>query len=256
MTFSKFCVGTISSKAAATIVAIGITTIGALPPAQAATFITAGDILELSGSLEIGGTQGTPEYVDYLGGADRDTGRLIVTGGSTGGFADLVGNSGTIRDLTLAAFSQGPNFTSSDWVQVDTDDAGDKLSFNLTNFLGIQPVGDKVTVSFNGFFSGIDVTGATSGFATLMANFSGNDLKMALSGGEPAVSPFLLTINAENNLDTSSISRSLLTTSEQLIANSEEATAMPSPAMLPGLIGMGLATLRKRRSQPKQAAKN
>jgi hypothetical protein len=197
-----------------------IATIAVSQPAQALT-IGAGDTITLGGKF----VAGPGAKIDFLGGSTPGKGTFNVTGG-TNGFSPLVGDTGAIKDVSpTIAVLLNPSFRAN-FLQIN--DAGGDVFFSLTEYLGFtddEPVSggpDTFTVFFKGIFSG--VSGATNGLATFQAIVPDGTVTRALAGTASGQQDWTATIVAQ------------------------KAVSMPTPAMLPGVIGLGLAAIRKRRS--------
>jgi hypothetical protein len=202
---------------AVTIVAgLTIATIGLVQPAQALV-IGSGDRLTIGGQF----VAGPGAKVDFLGGSTSGQGTFNVTGG-TNGFSALVGDTGVIKDVSPSiAVLLNPSFRSN-FLQIN--DAGGNVFFSLTEYLGYtntetappNPL-DTFTVRFRGNFSGA-ATGVTDAIATFVAIVPDGTVTRALAGTASDSQNWTATI-----------------------------VAVPTPALLPGLVGLGLTAWRKRR---------
>jgi hypothetical protein len=207
----------------AIVTGLGMASIGLVQPAQALT-IGSGDTITLGGKF----VAGPGAKIDFLGGSTPGKGTFNVTGG-TNGFSPLVGDTGAIKDVSpTIAVLLTPGFRSN-FLQIA--DSGGDVFFSLTEYLGFtddEPVSggpDTFTVSFKGIFSG--VTGATNGLATFKAIVPDGTVTRALAGIASDQQDWTATIVADQN---------------------RSAPHMPTPALLPGVIGLGISAWRKRRS--------
>jgi hypothetical protein len=199
-----------------------------IAPQQASAFtIGNGNVLNLNGgagSVTIGGATA----IDFNNGVGGP-GSLQVTGGSTGGFASLIGKGGNIADLSYAevAAAVSPAGANKLFLQLFTGAAADfsnDVFFTLNKITGsgITPVMGAFDVgyaTFKGTFS--NASGAILG--------EGNATVQLLDNAAfPATSSWSMSIIASNPGDPN----------------------IPTPALLPGIAAMGASLLRKR----KQAA--
>jgi hypothetical protein len=189
--------------------------------------IGAGDRLQLNGGaggLSLQYSDLNSPIVDFFGpNANNNTGPLRVSQGSTGAFSSLVGHGGRIKDLYAGdLFAGKTKFLRIFDQQPNDNNPADDLFFDLTTFLDAQesvlngPL-NTLSASFRGIFT--NATGAVigNGLATIQ-----------LPDGEyEGDSSWSMTIVAEQ---------------------------VPTPALLPGLIGMGISLVRKRRTQASSTA--
>ncbi len=131
----------------------------------------------------------------------------------TGGFSSFIGGLGTIKDIS---FFNGVSSAIDDFITLSNpDDASDTLIFDL--FSATSQVNNNIAgFVFNGEFSRNGQIIAGFGELSTQINLKGN--------GTDKPSSFSLT-----------------------------GEAVPTPALLPGLVGMGVAALRKRKSAEESA---
>jgi hypothetical protein len=203
----------------AALAATAVGTAIAATPAQAAS-INGGSRLNLS-NVAGGGVsffQAPPGALDFEG---PGGGQRVAVGASTGSFSGA-----TPPELPPFPRIQDITFTSV---------VGNIYTFtgNLTNFI-----------------SGIDVPGSIAGNAATQARF---DLTRFVFNRASGDATFFGNFRIGN---TFSIGGSGLFTSQTNLGNpstySLSITAVPTPALLPGLIGLGFGVLRKRKSAATQ----
>ncbi len=197
--------------AAATAIALSAATISA-SPAQAFD-ITPGSILSFVGSVKVSPDVNNPSLLTFssvTGDANKIT---IVEDSSTGSFAGLGGTTASIKALSLSLVSPGGSIFKGGPIANFITGIGtgsDAISFDLTEFLFNKTNADA---TFNGIFR--------RGTSSILAE-----------GGT-----FTSQLNDKKNLKfkTSSFSG--------------DVAAIPTPALLPGLIGLGMGVLRKRKKE-------
>jgi hypothetical protein len=200
-------------------------------PVQALT-IGAGDQINLGGLYSLGGNP----LVDFSGGP-AGKGTLNVSSG-TGSLNAFGGRGGLVLDFTptLADIVNPSGFTKNNFLQFygenpSDDNATNDLFFSLTQYVSysyaeiVPDVTDRYAIVFKGKFSGTGVNGATDAIATFTSDLPDGTgtrlLASLLSNGEGPIGvayPWKATI-----------------------------VAVPSPALLPSIIGLGLTAIRKRR---------
>lgn len=196
-------------------------------PAQAIN-LKPGDILQIENFSDPGANFSITQ-IDFGNNGISTPGTFRVVGGgaSTGGFGDLVNTLGRIKDIDLPN-PTAPQRTSFLQFLRGVGDADDiffdldpiTLSSTFTNIAG------PFTVYSEGVFKGAfrNSTGtkiATGALTVLLPDAAAQGLK---NGTGTANSAYLLNLEV-----------------------------IPTPAMLPGLIGMGLAALRKRKAEAANA---
>jgi hypothetical protein len=196
--------------AVATVAVAGVAM--ATSPAQAFSF---GDELNLAGEsrLEVTGSTATLNFDDNiffgLVNYTNNVGKAVVGASSAAAFGP--GSAVTVKDLTLQQ-------VGSNWV----------LASPVTNFLSLT---NGIKYSLNSFALKQVSGGSVPSFE---ANFSGVFTPFAVGNGL-FTTQGKFTFNPPTSLNGSTYSASI--------------NVIPTPAMLPGVIGMGLAALRKRKSQ-------
>jgi hypothetical protein len=211
-----------------------ITSIVAIQPAQALT-IGAGDQVNLGGSYSLGGNP----LVDFSGGP-AGKGTFNVSSG-TGSLNAFGGRSGLVLDFTptLANILNPSGFTKADFLQFygenpSDGNAANDLFFSLTQYISysyteiVPNVTDLYTIVFQGKFGGTGVSGATDAIATFRSEIPDGT-------GTRLLANLLLPPNFRTPVG------SAYTWSATIVA-------VPTPALLPGLVGLGLTAWRKRRS--------
>lgn len=197
---------------------------GVMSVSASARAFSIGDTLQFSSMVgvdyDVDGT--TPDSLNFgnnvfdpSGVAANSQGVIQVNSSSTGSFASYIGKSGTIKDLGLNPASPTP---VTNFLKISPD-----LSFDLTSF-------NYGVVSFPGAF---DIFG--NGVSGVFKNASGQ-----------AVAEGLITAQIIDGTTKglSSYSGTITVT---------KPTAVPTPALLPGLIGLGVAALRKRKQEKVKA---
>lgn len=161
---------------------------------------------------------------------------------------DLVANEGDVNVLQIFLDVFPDELISGDSInKVDFSFAWDAAEVAIQSFVGFSaPASASFLNPSNVAIGGLNITGPSS---TLLAEFTfkalagvtddglaiGNDLQIlsaALSGGGTVGGLFL---GRPAGIDV-------------------QPTAVPTPALLPGLIGMGMALVRKRRNQSDEQA--
>jgi hypothetical protein len=216
-----------------TIASLGtIATFSMSQPVQALT-IGAGDTINLGGSYSLGRNP----IVDFSGGP-AGKGAFSVSSG-TGSLNPFGGRSGLVLDLTptFADILNPSGFTRNNFLQFygenpSDGDAANDLFFSLTQYISytyneiVPNVTDRYSIVFKGKFSGTGVNGATDAIATFTSDVpDGTGTRLLTS---------LLSSNLPGTIG---------------VAYGWNATivTVPSPALLPGIIGLGLTAIRKRR---------
>ena len=227
------------TKSSLTLASLSVAALAAAPQQAQAFSISSGSILQLNGgtgSVTIGGSPSTFVDFDNGPGANLPFGSTSVTSGSTGSFAGLAGSVGQIADLSLAEITSG---MKSNFIQLfnGTLPTADDVFFNLSSISGttITPILGPLDIG-SAAFSGSFVTAAGQylgdGVATIQL------LDGVLPGlGSPVTSSWSMTIVAGDS-----------------VAPTPTPTSVPTPALLPGLLGMGAAFARKRRAATEQSA--
>jgi hypothetical protein len=221
-------------RAVTIVVGLTIATIGLVQPAQALV-IGSGDKINLGGLYSVGGNP----LVDFLGGP-AGKGDFTVSSG-TGSLSPFTGRGGLVLDLnpTLADILTPGGFTSANFLQFYGENPSDGIStndlfFSLTQYISysyaeiVPNVTDLYTIVFQGKFGGTDVTGATDAIVTFSSEVpDGTGTRL------------LTNLRLPPNLQTP-VGRGYNWTATIV--------AVPTPALLPGLVGLGLTAWRKRRS--------
>lgn len=186
-------------------------------PAQAIT-IGSGDILGLSGSARLQNANvaiGSTSRINFFAYTNTTSGTLQVQGASTGAFNSLATQAATILDLDLKK-------TAVDVWEFSP------FSGYLTNFITVadvkydlskftlKKVGGLFTADFEGLFRS---TNEIAGFGSFAPANSSNFPKS--SGSTIAI----------------------------------DVTTVPTPALLPGLLALGVGALRKRKTEAIEAGK-
>jgi hypothetical protein len=222
-----------------------IATIAVSQPVQALT-IGSGNTVTLGGNVVIGGDP----LIDFRNNS-VGPGNLTVTSG-TGGFSSLVNHNGLIRDLSPTVFNlinPASFLPQNNLLRIYAEKPSDgnpnnDVFFSLTQYLppytdqDIIVAGraiDRYTISFKGKFSGA-VDGVTDGIATFQADFS--------EGAIGNVYNALLQPNRERFEEDEDGPRARGPWSVTIVADKK----IPTPALLPGIIGLGFSAWRKRRS--------
>lgn len=216
---------TVATKVAvASVLAAGLATTIAQVPAQAFS-LGSGDVLQLSGGdsdVKLGGSP----IVDF-GANGTSPGGLVIGNSSTGGFTSLIGHHGQVADVSLSDLLAGSknNFLRI-FSQVGSTDPNpaDDLFFSITQYTGagITPIGGPFSIlgaTFKGVFT--NAVGATIGEGVISIQLR-----------DKAIQDFL-----DGKLSTLQSSWSMTI------------ETVPTPALLPGLVGMGISLIRKRKRQ-------
>jgi hypothetical protein len=214
-----------------------IATIAVSQPAQALT-IGAGDKINLGGQYNLGGNP----LVDFLGGP-AGKGAFTVSSG-TGNLNAFSGRSGLVLDLTptLADILNPSGFTRNNFLQFygenpSDGNAANDLFFSLTQYVSysyaeiVPDVTDLYTIVFKGKFSGTGVNGVTDAIATFTSDVPDGT-------GTRLLANLLLPPNLQRPVGVA----------YDWSATIEADKTIPTPALLPGIIGLGLSAWRKRRS--------
>lgn len=200
------------ATAIATVVASGAIVSSAQ---EAAAFnITAGSVLKLR-SLQDAVLAPGPS-IDFNGTSSAlDITDIRISNSSTGSFASLVGTLATISNLNISDLANNP--IKSSWIHLynGPTTSDDDILFNL-----------------------LAVTRATSesenGLTSALATFKG---QFVTRGGKSLANGTAVAFLDDN---AGPWSMSITAT---------EATPVPTPALIPGLIGMGIAAVRKRQAK-------
>ena len=203
--------------------AVASTTALSGAPAQA---LSLNGQLSFGGSVRVTSSDQNDFLYDFLNGNSSDPGTAgnlnldKIT--STGSFADVTGNPARIKDLATNVNESGflaPQVTS--FISGIQLDSGKILSFTLDSVSAEAVViGSSSNRSFNladlsGFFT--DGSGKQVGLGSLSAQFKSSD-----------------------------------GTGFSTFSGRLEASEVPTPALLPGLVGIGVAALRKRGSSEEE----
>jgi len=200
--------------------------------------LTAGDILSLlvggqgsNGSGGVGGGGGGGSFVALIGAQPR---LLLAAGGGNGGFVSgfvSVGGSGSNISLANTGFSGGGGgFGSVSGGSVSGFGGfGGGGGGSVSGFGGGGggSVGGLGGGSFVGGLSGSFSSGGKGGGGSVGGRGGGSDLATNLS--------FQDVVQQGNGAITISLS--------------QPTTSIPTPALLPGLVGMGIAAFRKRKAE-------
>lgn len=172
--------------------------------------------------LDLSGTQpltASSTGLDFNGpGNSLSNTAINIVGSSSGVFTALAGTAAEIFNLTLADLSAGKK---DNWIRLfNTASATDDIFFSLTaiNSANVLPGGsfNLGVATFAGKFTTLNGDSLADGFAVASLNPQTN------SG------PWTMSIFA---------------------TSSTPQNTVPTPALLPGLIGMGIAAARKRQAK-------
>jgi hypothetical protein len=239
----------------AIVAGLGIASIGLVQPAQALT-IGAGDKLTIGGNSIV--VNDTPSIV-FESNSVAGTGNLTVASG-TGGFSSLVTHNGSILNVTptFANLLNPSGFTRSNFIQIYSEKpsdgiAGNDVFFSLTQYLppytdedivvAGNPI-DRYTIRFKGKFSGA-ATGVTDGIATFQADFAEGAIGAVYNSLLARLNPTLPPV--DNLTNPRFVPSEPVQARGSWTATIEADKIVPTPALLPGIIGLGLTAWRKRR---------
>lgn len=184
---------------------------------------------------------GTASGIDFNPVPDR----LRIVGSNDQNLRTNVDTGATIVDGTLNP--ENPNITASAYTNVDTDPATGTTLYGIDSVedaLFIQDPPNNGTLNLVGSL-GIDF-GSTGGFD--IVTLDGANLAFAVTG------PTLYSINLASGAVTTL--GTVGDGSDSFIGLTATAlpAPIPTPALLPGLIGMGLATWKKRKGQQSEGS--
>jgi len=185
-------------------------------PVQAMT-INAGDVLGLIGSARLQNADvavGSTSKLNFSSYTNTTSGTLLVSGASSGAFEPLALQFAfaEVKDLTLTKTATNTWVFAPATALVDfVTVAAGNVKYDLTKFT-LTKEANLFTANFEGLFRSDNEVAGTGSFA-------------------PADSLTFLTNTGKGS------------------STSMDITAIPTPALLPGLIGLGVAALRKRKSE-------
>ncbi len=221
--------------ALAAIATVGTVVGSVVAPAHAVTFTgtTPGTISAVSGAttIDFGTTPGTttgPINPSFTSGIATYTGGALVTDPNVGGkYARPVGSTGNY--LTV-----GP---SND----DFQPGPVEINFSTAlNYFGLL-WGSVDAYNTIAFFNG----------ASLIEDFTGDQILAGANGNQGADGTVFANFSATGN---NYFNRIVLSSSNFAFESDNHAyQAIPTPALLPGLVGFGIAALRKRKAQAEVA---
>jgi hypothetical protein len=224
----------IATTTVVTAAILGAATLVQTQQAHAFT-IAPGDTLNLNGGsagVTLNSALFASKSIDFDNGATNagPYGTTVVTTGSTGAFAPLIGSLGQIADLSWAEVFVSQS--KSNFIQLfnGTLNPGDDVYFDLTAITGgnlFTPSNSPVSVAyatFTGKF--VDALGAVIGEGAATAQFTQAGVR-ALNNGGLAQSSWSMAIVAKNDV--------------------------PTPALLPGVVAMGMGLLRRKKAQEASA---